>query len=233
MSIEGVIARAQEYLIDHGMVGWLVYDYRGMNPILQDTLGPIAHVTRPCWLWVPARGDPRLLVSYVDQGRFSQLGLPTTLFVSRKDMTERLAALLADSGRIAMEYFPSGALPRASKVDAGTLEMGARAGGGRGAVGGPFAVRDSALERPAAKVPPDGRRKAGPYRAGRLRLHRGDPLIRTDGARRRGVHSTPLRRGGPRGNRRAGGRRQRARLGPTLRAGPLKRAPPSSRATGS
>ena len=123
MSIEGVIARAQEYLIDQGMVGWLVYDYRGMNPIFQDTLGPIAHVTRPCWLWVPARGDPRLLVSYVDQGRFSQMGLPTTLFVSRKDMTERLAALLADSGRIAMEYVPGGALPRASTVDAGTLEM--------------------------------------------------------------------------------------------------------------
>ena len=123
MSVQGVISQAQEYLTGHDVGGWLVYDYRGMNPILQDTLGPIAHVTRPCWLWVPARGDPRLLVSYVDQGRFSQLGLPTTLFVSRKDMTQRLAALLAGAGKIAMEYFPGGALPRASKVDAGTLEM--------------------------------------------------------------------------------------------------------------
>ena len=103
--------------------GWLLYDYRGMNPIMWDTLGAIAHVTRPCWLWIPARGDPRLLVSYVDQGRFAHLGMPVTLFVSRLDMTARLAEILGNSRRVAMEYSPQGALPRVSRVDAGTLEM--------------------------------------------------------------------------------------------------------------
>ena len=103
--------------------GWLLYDYRGMNPIMWETLGAVAHVTRPCWLWIPARGEPRLLVSYVDQGRFAHLGIPTTLFVSRQDMTARLAHLLGGARRVAMEYSPLGVLPRVSRVDAGTLEM--------------------------------------------------------------------------------------------------------------
>ena len=123
LTIESAIQNSQQYLRDEGIAGWLLYDYRGMNPIFWDTVGPIANVTRPCWLWVPAQGEPRLLVSYVDQGRFAHLGIATELFVSRSDMTERLSAMLGGAGRIAMEYSPHGAIPRVSKVDAGTLEM--------------------------------------------------------------------------------------------------------------
>ena len=83
-----------------------------------------ANVTRPCWLWIAADGPPRLLVSYVDQGRFTHLGIETTLFVSRQDMTSKLGEMLtADVDRIAMEYSPQGALPRVSRIDAGTLEL--------------------------------------------------------------------------------------------------------------
>ena len=80
-------------------------------------------MTRPCWLWVPAEGDPRLLVSYVDQGRFSQLGMATAVFVSRAEMVARLTEAVQGARRVAMEYTPEGALPRVSKVDAGTLEL--------------------------------------------------------------------------------------------------------------
>lgn len=123
MPIQSVIAQAQEYLRAQNISGWLLYDYRNMNPIFWDTVGSIANVTRPCWLWIPADAPPRLLASYVDQGRFIHLGIETTLFVSRRDMTEKLADLLADEHRIAMEYSPLGALPRVSRIDAGTLEL--------------------------------------------------------------------------------------------------------------
>ena len=123
MPIDTVIRQAQEYMSGREMAGWLLYDYRGMNPIFWDTVGPISNVTRPCWLWVPSHGEPRLLVSYVDRGRFSHLGIPIAPFVSRQEMTARLAELLGDSRRIAMEYAAQGALPRVSKVDAGTLEV--------------------------------------------------------------------------------------------------------------
>ena len=123
MSIQNVITQAQEYMADHNMAGWLLYDYRGMNPIFWDTVGPIANVTRPCWLWIPASGNAQLLVAYVDQGRFIHLGLDTMLFTGREDMTAKLGSMLAGNLRIAMEYSPKGLLPRVSKVDAGTLEF--------------------------------------------------------------------------------------------------------------
>jgi len=37
MAIEGVVQRAQEYLMAQGIEGWLLYDYRGMNPIFWDS----------------------------------------------------------------------------------------------------------------------------------------------------------------------------------------------------
>ena len=123
MPIQDVIPQAQEYLRAQSVSGWLLYDYRNMNPIFWDTVGNIANVTRPCWLWIPADAPPRLLVSYVDQGRFSHLDIETTLFVSRQDMTAKLGDLLASANRIAMEYSPQGALPRVSRIDAGTLEL--------------------------------------------------------------------------------------------------------------
>ena len=123
MSVDSVIQQAHEYMRGEAVAGWLLYDYRGSNPVFWDTVGPISNVTRPCWLWIPAEGEAQLLVSYVDQGRFSHLGITTTLFVSRRQMEERLADLMSGAGRIAMEYSPRGALPRVSKVDAGTLEM--------------------------------------------------------------------------------------------------------------
>ena len=134
MPIQSVITQAQEYLRAQNIGGWLLYDYRNMNPIFWDTVGNIANVTRPCWLWIPADAPPRLLVSYVDQGRFSHLGIETTLFVSRQDMTAKLGDLISPlplggraregaTNRIAMEYSPQGALPRVSRIDAGTLEL--------------------------------------------------------------------------------------------------------------
>ena len=114
---------AQEHLSSEHIDGWLLYDYRGMNPIFADTVGAIANVTRPCWLWVPVSGVPMLLVSYVDQGRFEHLGIETLLWVSRSQMRDGLRELLHGAGVVAMEYSPDGALPRVSWVDAGTVEM--------------------------------------------------------------------------------------------------------------
>ena len=39
MSIQPVVQQAQEYMTSQGVDGWLVYDYRGLNPILSDTVG--------------------------------------------------------------------------------------------------------------------------------------------------------------------------------------------------
>ena len=121
--IDAVVEQARRYMRGLDVAGWLLYDYQGMNPIFWDTVGPIANVTRPCWLWVPSAGAPRLLVSRVDRGRFAHLDLETAVFVSREDMASRLSEILKGAERAAMEYSPMGELPRVSKVDAGTVEL--------------------------------------------------------------------------------------------------------------
>ena len=106
-----------------GIYGWLLYDYRGVNPIFWETVGPISNVTRPCWLWIPAEGEPMLLVAYVDQGRFGHLGVATTLYSGREEMVSCLETLIDGAAQVAMEYSPMAELPRNSRVDAGTVEL--------------------------------------------------------------------------------------------------------------
>lgn len=121
--ISQVISQAQEYMQGNQIDGWLLYDYRGMNPIFWDTIGYIPNVTRPCWLWIPAHSEPRLIVSFVDQNRFENLGLKTDFWVSREQMINSLRLHLPQDGTVAMEYSPMGVLPRVTKVDGGTLEL--------------------------------------------------------------------------------------------------------------
>ena len=122
-SILGVIAQAQEYMQENEIDGWLLYDYRGMNPIFSDTVGYIPNITRPCWLWIPASSDPKLIVSFVDQNRFEHLGIKAEYWVSRAQMINSLKSHLPQQGKVAMEYSPMGVLPRVTKIDGGTLEL--------------------------------------------------------------------------------------------------------------
>ena len=123
MSIVEVFAAARTHMSSRSLDGWLLYDYRGVNPIFWETVGPVSNVTRPCWLWIPADGEPRLLAAYVDQGRFGHLGVATTLYSGREEMVSRLKALIGGAAQVAMEYSPAAGLPRISRVDAGTVEL--------------------------------------------------------------------------------------------------------------
>ena len=102
MSIQEVIEQAQEYMQGNDVDGWLLYDYRGLNPIFADTVGRVGHVTRPVWLWIPASGAPCLLLSFVDQSRFDHMGLDTTLFINRRDMIEKLGEMVVPASRSAV-----------------------------------------------------------------------------------------------------------------------------------
>ena len=123
MAIDTVIQQAQNFMAAEGISGWLLYEYRGLNPIFWDTLGPVSNVTRPCWLWIPAEGEPQLIVSFVDHGRFAHIEVETITFVNRQQMTARLREALMDAVKVAMEYSPNAALPRVSRIDAGTKEF--------------------------------------------------------------------------------------------------------------
>ena len=114
---------AQEYLIQEGIPGWLVYDYRQSNPVFGQVVSSSGHVTRPCYFYLPAQGEPSLLVHHVDAGKFAESGVALTVYTSRDSMLKALRDLLIGVDRVAMEYSPENALPRVSRVDAGTVEL--------------------------------------------------------------------------------------------------------------
>ena len=114
---------AQKYLTQEGIPAWLVYDYRQANPVFWLVISASGHVTRPCYFYLPAQGEPTLLVHHVDAGKFADSGVTVAVYISRDSMLAALQALLSGVSKIAMEYSPENTLPRVSRVDAGTIEL--------------------------------------------------------------------------------------------------------------
>ncbi len=126
MTTNEVIKEAQRFMQQSSpaLDGWLIHDYHYSNPIMWQALGGrISNVTRPCWLYVPASGEPVFIVHHVDAGRFENLPFRKEVFSNRETMLESLATTLPVGKRIAMEYSPLSSIPRVSKVDAGTIEL--------------------------------------------------------------------------------------------------------------
>ncbi len=123
MEQQAIYRAAQEYLAQEGIPGWLVYDYRQANPVFWQVISASGHVTRPCYFYLPAQGEPSLLVHHVDAGKFAESGVAVTVYTSRDSMLASLSGMLSGVSRVAMEYSPENALPRVSRVDAGTVEL--------------------------------------------------------------------------------------------------------------
>ena len=123
MEQQEIYRTAQEYLCQEGIPGWLVYDYRHANPVFWLVIAASGHVTRPCYFYLPAQGTPSLLVHHVDAGKFANSGVAVTVYSSRDSMLEALRGLLSGVSKVAMEYSPENAMPRVSRVDAGTVEL--------------------------------------------------------------------------------------------------------------
>ncbi len=117
-----VIQKAQRYCQDEGLTGWLLYDYRHSNPVFWQVVGESFMVTRPCFLFIPTGGEPRLLVHHVDAGKFRYLPWKARTFRNRQELLDGLRELVSGA-TVAMEYSPSAQLPRISHVDAGVVEL--------------------------------------------------------------------------------------------------------------
>lgn len=117
------LADAQAYLQANDLDGWLVYDFQGSNPVFSQVVtGGPRHTTRRCYLFIPPRGAPTLLLHHVDANRLADLGWPIRTYLDLVDMDAGLRALLDGCRKLAMEYSPGCALPVVSRADAGTVE---------------------------------------------------------------------------------------------------------------
>ena len=108
-----------------GLDGWLLYDFKGLNPIALRVAGIPADrfISRRWACFIPAAGAPRWIAHAIEAGGLRDLAPDIATYVSWQSWREGLAALLAGAGRVAMEVSPGCAIPYVSRVDAGTVEL--------------------------------------------------------------------------------------------------------------
>lgn len=124
------IDTAQQELRRQGLAGWLIYDFRGSNPLAAPFLRfPGAILTRRIFAFVPVEGRATLVVSGIESGSLPPGPFRVVTYGSHASLDEALRGILPD-GEVAMEVSPRGDVPYVSTVDAGTVdrlrELGAR-----------------------------------------------------------------------------------------------------------
>src|SRR5438309_6537982 len=147
------LGAVQAALRADGIDAWLLYDFRGLNPIAADVTevnrqgGHLA--TRRWYYLIPSSGEPRGLVHAIEKNSLAHLPGTTERYAGRDQLEAGLRRLLAGVRRVAMEYSPGCAIPYVSRVDAGTIEL-VRQSGVDVISSGDLIQRFSAVWSPAA-----------------------------------------------------------------------------------
>jgi hypothetical protein len=115
----------QEALAKSGLDGWLLYDFRGSNPIARSVIGfDESQIGTRRWFYlIPAGGEPVAILHVIEPHATKGAPGKTVLYRSWKELEALLREHLAGKRRVAMEYSPGAAIPYVSRVDAGTIEM--------------------------------------------------------------------------------------------------------------
>ena len=110
-----------------GLAAWLLYDFRGINPIAADVTGvgrQGGHLATRRWYYlIPATGEPRGLVHAIESHSLAHLPGTTERYAERQQLLDGLRRLLTGVSQVAMEYSPKCAIPYVSRIDAGTVEL--------------------------------------------------------------------------------------------------------------
>jgi Xaa-Pro aminopeptidase len=118
------LARLQPLIAAARVDGWLLFDFRGRNPIAAAVLGDEIVGSRRVYLLIPAEGSPTALVHAVDAElwRGWPAPWPKRVWVTREELTRELGALVRGH-RLAVDYSPNGAIPSLDGVPAGVAEL--------------------------------------------------------------------------------------------------------------
>jgi Xaa-Pro dipeptidase len=125
------IPAVQRALKEDGLDAWLLYDFRGSNPIaasLAGLAGSGQMATRRWFYLIPATGEPRGLVHAIERHNLDGLPGEKRPYSRRQELADGLKALIGGARRVAMEYSPGNNIPYISRVDAGTVEAVREAG---------------------------------------------------------------------------------------------------------
>jgi Xaa-Pro aminopeptidase len=118
------LARLQPLIAEAGVDGWLLFDFRGRNPIAAAVLGTEIVGSRRVYVLVPPSGTPVALVHAVDAELWR--GWPAAwskrVWVTREALSKELGALVHGK-RLAVDWSPRGAIPYLDGVPLGIAEF--------------------------------------------------------------------------------------------------------------
>jgi Xaa-Pro aminopeptidase len=120
------LAAVQKELKEQGLDGWLFYYFHENDPLALRILGlsEIEHFYSRRWFYfIPSEGEPSKLLHRIEPDALSSLPGQEETYVGWKELEDKLALMLQNHSRIAMQYSPRGAVPYVAKVDAGSLEI--------------------------------------------------------------------------------------------------------------
>ncbi len=124
------ITAIQGALAEQQLDGWLLYDFRGSNPIARNIVGFDEHrmATRRWFYLIPRAGEPVAILHVIEPHVLDGAPGKRAIFRSWRELEAHLRTYLAGMKRVAMEYSPGAAIPYIGRVDAGTIELVRAAG---------------------------------------------------------------------------------------------------------
>jgi Xaa-Pro aminopeptidase len=119
------LAPVQAALREAGLDGWLLYDFKGSNPLARRILDLDGRkpFSRRFFYLVPAEGTPRKLVHAIEPGALDHLPGSKRVYLRWQELEAGVEDLVLGRTAVAMEYSPRNANPYISRVDAGTVEL--------------------------------------------------------------------------------------------------------------
>jgi Xaa-Pro dipeptidase len=124
-----LLPAVQAALAEADVDGWLLYDFRGINPISQALFHAEGIASRRMVAWVPRNGTPVAITHAIEPDSWAHwpAAWERRVYSSWKSLESEIASLVKGK-KAAMEYSPGDAVPVVDRVPAGVIEMVRAAG---------------------------------------------------------------------------------------------------------
>lgn len=124
---EDGIRQVQQALRDMDLDGWLLYEFRGANPIAKAMLD-VGKTTRRAFFLIPKEGEPQALIHAIEGSSWRHWPWAKQMYSGWRQMEDALQEMLEGRGRLAMEVSPGAAVPTLDYLPAGMAEVVLRSG---------------------------------------------------------------------------------------------------------
>jgi Xaa-Pro dipeptidase len=122
------LTELKDALRESGVDGWLLFAFRGLNPVAVRVLGLTGMNTRRLFVLFPRDGEPVVVGHKIELQELRHLPWQIIPYARWSELHEALASLVA--GRtLAMEISPENAVPYLDRVPSGIVELIRRLGG--------------------------------------------------------------------------------------------------------